>query len=166
MSAFVCGGHGGSVEFPDLGEATMGCCWGTVIRGPENCTCWEPEYSLEQAEPEKDLLPMPRAKMCDDCAFRPNSPERNGDDSYANADDGALDELVAGGQPFYCHTGMRLPLRWVHPSGATVDGHPGAYDPPIVRRDGIPVPYKADGTPANICAGWWMRFQHQRDAAS
>jgi hypothetical protein len=149
--SFVCGSFS-AVEFPDLGEF---CCYGVVMRGPDNCTCWRPEYNLEQAEPQTDVLPMPRAKMCDDCAFRPKSPERTGDGSYANADEGALDDLVASGEPFYCHTGMRLPVRWVHPSGVTVEGHPGAYDPAIVKRDGIPVPYKADGTPANICAGWW-----------
>jgi hypothetical protein len=36
---FACSGTAGSVEFPDLGDASLGCCWGTAIRGPENCTC-------------------------------------------------------------------------------------------------------------------------------
>ena len=67
---------------------------------------------------------------------------------------GLLDELVATGAPFFCHQGIRKPIAWRHPpSGTEIPGHPGGYDPPI--RDGVP--YKADGSPAFICAGWLLR---------
>lgn len=56
--------------------------------------------------------------------------------------------------PFYCHQGIRKPIAWRHPpSGTEIPGHPGGYDPPI--QDGVP--YKADGSPAFICAGWLLR---------
>jgi hypothetical protein len=160
---FLCGVDG-SIEFPDLGEASYGCCWGTAIRGPEHCTCWEPEYDLEQL-PISDAdspMPMPRAEMCGDCAFRPDSPERNGDEGYEN--NGGLDdltELVDKGQPFYCHQGMRRIVRWRHPSGAAADDHPGNYAPPMATIANAQIPFKADGTPGDICAGWWARSERQ-----
>lgn len=60
---------------------------------------------------------------------------------------------MATGEPFACHQGMRRPVKWVHPSGAEVLGHPAGYAPPIV--DGVP--YKADGTPGDLCGGWFLR---------
>lgn len=152
-------------EFPDLGEATLGCCWGTALNGPSGCDCWEPEYDLEQSDPKTGTLPMPRPKMCDDCAFRPSSPERRGDESYENNEGLAdLEYMVAKGEPFYCHQGIRLPSQWVHPSGAAIDGHPGAYDPPILGQP--PIPYKANGEPADICAGWWSRYARRASVSA
>jgi hypothetical protein len=46
-----------------------------------------------------------------------------------------------------------IPVAYRHPSGAEIPGHPAGYDPPIV--DGVPC--KADGTPADLCAGWLLR---------
>ena len=132
-------------------ETTGWCCDGSAYRDAAGCLCWEPEFDLVQAEPVPDVVGG-RSQMCGDCAFRPGSPERCGDPGAAGTAEG-LAELVATGQPFYCHDGMRRPVRWVHPSGATLEGSPLDYRPPIV--DGVP--YKADGTPGLLCAGWTAR---------
>jgi hypothetical protein len=103
--------------------------------------------------------------MWEDCAFRPDSPERNGVEGYAN--NGGLDDLsvlVDKGEAFYCHQGMRKPVRWRHPSGAVIDGHDPSYDPPIVLASGVSVPHKASGIPADICAGWFARYSKSRTA--
>jgi hypothetical protein len=124
-----------------------------ALYGPQRCTCWEPVFDLEQREitPGLPLPPIP-VQMCQDCAYRPHSPEREGEDGYAGDRD-LLDELVRNREPFYCHRGIRKPVAYKHPVGAEAPGHPAAYDPPT--RDGVP--YKADGTPANLCAGWLLR---------
>lgn len=151
-------------DLPDAGSGM--CCIGAAIYGPDRCTCWEPVYDLDQTDP----VPVPastRAEPCDDCAFRPDSPERQGDERYVG-DEYELNRLVREGQPFSCHKGIRRPLRWEHrpadckpsdcdelnPGRVTVvPGDPANYSPPII--DGQP--YKADGTPADICAGWAAR---------
>lgn len=146
--------QGQAVELPDAGEGM--CCPGAAMFGPDRCTCWVPVYDLAQQplQPLQAGQPVPPdpLKMCADCAYRPGSPERRGEDGYQGDADG-LDDMVASGQPFACHQGIRRPVKWRHPSGAEVPGHPAGYAPPI--RDGIP--YKADGTPANLCAGWFLR---------
>lgn len=58
--------------------------------------------------------------------------------------------IVERSEMFVCHQGIRRAVKWQHPSGAIVSGHEGNYCPPII--DGVP--FKADGTPADICAGW------------
>lgn len=69
--------------------------------------------------------------------------------------------MAAGGHPADAGVGrklervmtagdMRQPAHWRHPSGAMTPGSPMNYQPPIV--DGTP--YKADGTPGDLCAGW------------
>ena len=55
------------------------CCFAAFDRGPQWCTCWEPVYDLEQEEPNLVAVPATRTTMCDDCACRPDSPERSGD---------------------------------------------------------------------------------------
>ena len=111
------------------------------------------------------IPPVP-VRMCATCAYRPASPERRGEDGYAGDED-LLDELVATGSPFYCHQGIRKPVAWRHvPSGTEIPGHPGGYDPPILDA----VPYKADGSPADLCAGWLLRrvkeHQYQEGTAA
>ena len=130
-------------RLPDTGEL---CCYGVAVYGPQRCTCWEPVYDLEQAEP----VPAPmgqRKRMCADCAFRKGSPERRGDESYAHA--GEVDDLPFE-RGFACHQGMRRVVKLVHPSGMEIAGHPADYRPPIEKG----VPYKADGSPADMCAGF------------
>lgn len=129
-------------NLPDAGRGC--CCIGAATRGPGFCTCWEPVHDLPQSPPVRGQLGA-RDSMCEDCAFRPDSPERRGDDRYANASDEDLADLP----DFACHQGMRRVLRWRHPAGVEVEALPGVYDPPHV----FGIPCKADGTPADRCAG-------------
>lgn len=139
------------IDLPSAGQGR--CCSGALLLGPQACTCWTAVYDLEQQpiQPGTPTVPTP-ARMCGDCAYRPGSPEKQGDDSH-RGDQELLDRLVATGEPFYCHTGIRRKASHRHPSGTILDGHPGDYDPPIV--DGVP--YKASGEPGDLCAGWLLR---------
>lgn len=132
-----------SGDWPDAGGGT--CCYGAPVYGPDRCTCWAAVYDLEQAAPVPAVQET-RPTMCDDCAYRPGSPERLGDEDH-------LLGLPARGATFSCHDGMRSVVKWVHPSGAEVLGSPDAYEPPVVDA----VPYRADGAPALLCAGWAAR---------
>lgn len=136
----------GTPELPDLGEV---CCMGVAVYGPERCTCWRPVFDVEQALPRVDLIPARRATMCGDCAFRNNSPERQGDARFQHSGEGELEELVFSTAEFACHQGMRRRLALVHPTGARVECGPGAYAPAIANG----VAFKADGSPADLCAG-------------
>lgn len=146
---------------PDLPDTGGTCCYGAVIYGPGRCTCWTPVFDLEQAEPDQQLVtwlaagiePNTRQRMCHGCAYRPNSPEQSDDPTYL----GDHDELerIAREDRFWCHQGMRRPVAWRHPTSVEVPGHPGGYQPPIVNN----VPYKADGTPGELCAGWAARHR-------
>ena len=154
-TTLACGS--GGEDFPDTGEA---CCMGSAMRGPHNCTCWEPVYDLQQQPVDQQLRawlaagiePVTRKRMCIECAYRPDSPEKTAAQGY-NGDAEMLDQLAAEGTRFWCHVGMRKPVRYEHPSGMVFDGHPAGYDPPKV--DGVP--YRADGTPGELCAGWDAR---------
>lgn len=144
-------------DFPDVGLGV--CCMGAAMRGPQSCTCWKPIFDLEQVQPSAELArwlaagitPVTRKRMCAACAYRPNSPERRGDPTYAGTEEG-LDELALADR-FWCHVGIRRPIAWRHRNGIVLAGHPGDYDPPIING----VPYRADGTPAELCAGWHAR---------
>lgn len=148
------------ISNPDLPDTGGGCCYGADVYGPGNCTCWTPVYDLDQTEPDPlavrllaaGVTPTVRPTMCGDCAYRPASPEKAGDPEHAG-DAESLEDLAASGTPFWCHDGMRRPVRWVHPSGAEIPGHEAAYDPPLVAA----VPYRADGQPGYQCAGWDAR---------
>ena len=131
------------------------CCLGASVYGPHRCTCWEPEFDLQQC-PVIEGEPGQRETMCVDCAYRPNSPERSGDERYSHADEQELLNLT---EPFWCHQGMRKPVRWRHPAGITVDADTDAYRPPIVNN----VPYKSDGTPGDRCAGWLAHRKRDAD---
>lgn len=135
------------------GDGGIPCCPGSAEHGPASCTCWEPIYSdpqnLPQAGPAA-VMPAP----CGDCAYRADSPERNGG-APVRHDAEQLEELVADGEPFYCHTGMRQVVAWEHPVGVRVEVRPADVDyrPPIVRGR----PYQASGAPGLLCAGWAAR---------
>lgn len=158
MRNFVAGEHGsngGAISWarthPDAADA-FGCCVGNDVLGAEYCTCWVPQYDLEQATPilvagRGDVAT--RTGMCHDCAYRPGSPERSDGDGYMQE---VLYDLARGGEPFYCHQQMRRPVRWLHPDGRVADADPKDYQPPIDRQTGVA--YKADGTPGDLCAGW------------
>lgn len=124
------------------------CCWGAILKGHEGCTCWLPEYEVDQQEPQPITSPedlQARPRMCGDCAFKPGSPERANEFTAE-----ALMELPAKADPFWCHDGMRRPVRWRHPDGRVVPGSPDDWHPAFVGR----IPYRADGRPALLCAGW------------
>lgn len=140
-------------DFPDVGNGEVPCCMGSAVYGPGRCTCWVPVYDLPQA-PECAGPMRVRDRMCADCAFRPNSPERSGDDRYAHADEDGLEDVLREG--FVCHQGMRRVLRYEHPSGATHAIAIDAYSPPSRSA-----PTRADGTPAEMCAGWWAEKQRR-----
>lgn len=135
------------VDLPDAGEGM--CCMGAAAMGPDRCTCWVPEFDVKQWPAIPVSKATPRATMCDDCAFRADSPERSGDARFQHSDEGEIEEMVDGRDTFFCHKGMRRQLALVHPSGVRVESGPGAYRPLIVGD----VAYRADGTPADICAG-------------
>lgn len=129
------------------------CCIGAVHRGPDGCTCWRPVYDAEQAPAVGEAAPATRTEMCADCACRGDSPEwreERGEDLGMRSSIAGLHQLVATGRPFYCHQGMRRVVAERHPSGSERPRPPGDYAPG--ERGGIPL--KADGTPADICAGW------------
>lgn len=158
--AFVVGPHSDcwGLELPDAGEGM--CCYGAAVFGAHRCTCWQPVYDLEQQPIDEQaahwlacgIEPVTRRRMCGDCAYRPDAPERNGVPGFAG-DAETLERFVLTGSRFWCHVGIRRALKWVHPSGAEVPGHAGDYDPP--KRGGVP--YRADGSPGEVCAGWDAR---------
>ncbi|RSD26371.1 hypothetical protein [Amycolatopsis eburnea] len=149
----VCGVDEPQPEFPDLG-LDKPCCYGVAMGAAEDCSCWRPVYDTPgHADPVEGMTPTVRpGGMCGDCAYRPDSPERQDDPQHrGNATE--LEMLAEDGRPFYCHQGMRRILRWEHPSGAVLPAHPADYAPPIVDD----VPIKVDGTPAYLCGGWDAR---------
>lgn len=154
------GGPYGTITLPD--PALGACCIGSAVMGPQYCTCWEQVFDVDQAEVRPGEA-VARKSMCGDCAYRPGSPERGGDERY-NGDQEFLDDIVLRGDAFWCHQGMRKVVRLRHPSGAEVVIETDHYEPP---KDGA-VPYKADGSPGDICGGWAARRSHTltRRAAS
>ena len=163
MSYLCGGGHLApteSGEWPDTG-LTEPCCEGSMLDGPGRCTCWEPIWNTEQ-QPLDDTAarllaagvePTVRPSMCGDCAYRPDSPEKSGNPTF-QGDADFLERIAREGHRFWCHDGNRIAARWRHPkTGMEIPGHPAAYKPPIKDN----VPYKADGTPSFVCAGWAAR---------
>jgi hypothetical protein len=149
---FVCGREAAPPEALRVLVELRECCLDAIEGGPADCTCWEPVYEVDQAKPNLTLAPTTRTAMCADCAYRPDSPERQGDDRYQ-------DHLGDDAAPFWCHQGMRKPVAYRHPAGITVEAEADHYAPPIHQG----VPRKADGTPGDRCAGW---AAHHREAAS
>lgn len=74
----------------------------------------------------------PFAQLCDDCAFRPGSPERADPSRWAQI----VETTIVGDKPFYCHKGLTCRL----------DGTTLHYIIPDNGRETM--------TP---CAGWYSR---------
>lgn len=126
-------------------DPLTGCCMGEAMRDPRYCTCWEPVFDVDQAEPDPTSEPATRAKCCHDCAYRRGSPEEQ---------EGARDDLEAlassGRDVFYCHQGMRRAIAYRHPDGRELPAVDGDYQP--AQAGGTA--YRADGSAADRCAGW------------
>ncbi|MER7002235.1 hypothetical protein ABT297_04190 [Dactylosporangium sp. NPDC000555] len=145
-------------QHPDEADWPVGCCIGNDLGGPDRCTCWVPVFALEQQPPRPPREPADierQPRMCGDCAFRKGSPERA--DQFM---EDALFDLAASGQPFWCHQDMRRPLYWRHPDGRRVEGSTADWQPPFVAG----VPYRADGRPGLLCAGWLARAERAHRA--
>ena len=134
---------------------------GAAARGPGHCTCWAPVLDRDVLEPQHGP-PSVRKRMCGDCAFRGGSPERSGDRRYAHSGEGDIDALVASPRAlFFCHQGMARKVALRHgPTGAihwiNVDSY--SANAPDGRA------CKADGSPADICAGFWAaKERHHAD---
>lgn len=144
---------------PAVPDEMRWCCEGAAVRDISHCTCWEPVWNLEQQLP---VLPVVREQLvardrgCSDCAFRKDSPERS-----TPYEEETLLGLAERGQPFWCHDGMRRPVQWRHPHGVTIDGDPADWQPPIVHG----VPFRADGSPGLLCAGWAARAARTNGAS-
>lgn len=149
----LCGGppaSGPKLLAKDFLRQFTWCCLGAVMDGARSCTCWVPEFDLQQQPADPDVPPATRSRMCDDCAYRDDSPERKAD-PYALVD---IDV-------FWCHKGMKRPVKWRHPDGREREGYPGDYQPLFLGR----VPYKANGQPALRCGGWALVDAAQRHAS-
>jgi hypothetical protein len=152
-----CGKFLPDFNWPDAGKGA--CCAGAADVGRIGCTCWEPVYDPPAQAPirrEQDATVMPR--MCADCAYKPGSLERR-DDPNVVASAQLLDDIVITGTPFWCHNGLPRITHYVHPATG-VEYHPdvdltSAYKPVIDENHR---PYKADGSPADYCAGWSARM--------
>lgn len=140
----------------DFEDDEVPCCMASAMRGPRACTCWREVHDLEQAEAVPGE-PCARAKCCADCAYLPGSPER--EDGYGP--DLAELALDARGR-FACHQGMRRVVAFRHPDGREIEAGPGDYAPTVVGN----VAYKADGTPADLCAGWAAHRRAVEEATS
>lgn len=162
MDGFICGSPEAPAHVIRLLAQLKECCLGAFEEGPQACTCWEPVYDHDQATPDETAVPTTRKSMCEDCAFAPGSPERSGDERYSHSD-----EDLTTLDNFWCHQGMRKPIRWRHASlGIEVPADTDAYEPPrrilVIDGEKVAVPYKADGSPGERCAGW---AAHQRARA-
>jgi len=148
-------------DLPDAGQGM--CCYGAAVHGAAGCTCWVAVYDQEQA-PVQYGAPAQRTKRCADCAFASGSPERTGDEKMQHSGEGELQELVYSRNSFACHIGMRRIVEWRHPSGVVVAAYPGSYAPPD-RSAGRCSEWaaKADGTPADACAGLMQERRRLRD---
>jgi len=93
-------------DYPDVGNGEQPCCMGSAVYGPERCTCWRPVFDHPQSLPMQKGPMRIRPRMCADCAFRPDSPERTGDERFAHSGDGEVDSLV--NETFVCHQGLSL----------------------------------------------------------
>lgn len=165
IADFVCSGSATPPAVVRVLAALTECCFGALEDGATGCTCWDPVYDLEQQQPLDNPSPGQRTEMCADCAYRPDSPERTGDDRHACSDDGELDDIARGDNPFWCHQGLRKPVAFKHETlGIVVPADADAYEPLFRMVNGKRVPIKADGTAGDRCAGWLAR-RHQLAAA-
>jgi hypothetical protein len=97
------------------------------------------ERARRERQDAEDAKEFPRKEPCHDCAFRPDSPEREDPvlwDALLRQTDPEI------GMPFYCH--------FDHDDNEMPTDRAGNYNPPR-RPDGRPIGYP-------MCAGWVRTF--------
>lgn len=127
------------------------CCMGAAAGGFDHCTCWVPRFELVQVDDLAVADPtIVRPRCCHDCAYRPDSAEWADPDRREE-----LLDIPNGWSVFWCHQGMQRVVQWEHPAapGHLIPAGAGDYRPPVADSRA----YRADGTPAFVCAGWAAR---------
>ena len=138
------------------------CCYDAASRGPGGCSCWIPEYSTRRRKPLGGTV-VERDKPCADCAYSHGSAEQQSAFDSEN-----LSHIAASGDGvFFCHQGIAYVVRWRHPLGMVVEaeldaaGAVNTYEPryatAALNGNLTSVPAKANGKPADICAGYAAR---------
>lgn len=135
--------NGVHIDMGRAGDEDRTCCFGSSVVG--RCTCWEAEYDREQAPIDRNAAVEIRpGGPCSDCGCKADQPEAS-----------LVASLADTGTPFYCHEGMRRKLADVHPDGSRIESGPADYQPLIDHEIGLP--FRANGQPAYLCAGWAAR---------
>jgi hypothetical protein len=125
------------------------CCLGAAAYGPERCTCWEPVLQPEQAPPQQGPCNVAK-RMCSGCAFKPGLAES--DPIVANVVDRSMRS-----QAFFCHHEVTAIVAWRHPAGFEKPAGPDRHTAPTNGWWGA----RADGRPAELCAGWMAAKRKQ-----
>lgn len=136
-------------------DPVVPCCDASLHSDGQSCTCWEAELDVEPTPDVQEGPQLVRRRMCNDCAYRPDSRERK-------EADGDLPGYTLD-QPFQCHTGMPRAVGYRHPSlgDAVVPDVTGSDYRPFVRAQRA---WQADGRPAELCAGWAAANRIRRPA--
>jgi len=89
-----------------------------------------------------ELRDNPAIEMCDDCAFRRGSPERQDPWQWLSL----IETTIEGDQPFYCHKGLTCQLdgttlKYLLPPGGTADMTPcaGWLSRRLAHAAGVPL---------------------------
>lgn len=125
------------------------------LEGCPNCNAiWEPFYPvqlLDAHDPQTSSFKEP----CDNCAFRPGSPEQKDPKKWAEL----MASLKSNGR-FYCHKGVPL-----DPGGK----HGFAYPTKPVSKELCPGTMVEDVKRLRMCRGWLMiwgaRMDKEADSA-
>lgn len=137
----------------DINNPMNYCCYGSASNGPTHCECWVAEYSDDRQKPKGGDMQL-RVTQCQDCAYRHDSAEWNDPVERAKLIAHALGDGV-----FSCHQGTPYVVRWRHPEGMVIEaerdaaGNINTYEPLIIGS----TPFKANGEPADLCAGYATR---------
>lgn len=82
------------LDMPDSGDTVAGCI--------ECQTLWEPFDPAALCDPDDPHSAF--KQMCDNCAFRPDSPERQDPEGWT----ALIESMGYRGIPFMCHKGLPL----------------------------------------------------------
>ena len=119
------------------------------IEGCVNCKAmWEPfdpAQLLDAHQPTTSSFKEP----CDNCAFRPGSPEQSDPARWAEL----IASLKANGQ-FYCHKGVPI---------SPGNGHGFAYPTKLISKELHPTARTEDVKRLRMCRGWLKMWGRQMD---